>query len=506
MSISGQFDKLRDPRVIKKAEQFAGYTIPAVMVNSAKVDNKTAAVLESDFQSTGALLLNNLTAKLAQALFPAGRPFHRIQVDAKIKELALQNGVQEAQLANACAEIERQSTEHLFRNASLGQLHRILRYTIATGNCLVFRDANKQKFVVWNLHNYVVRRNTYGELQQVILKQRLRPSDLPTEQVEQYLAGGRSLAAEREVNYFIEINYGARVSIQAHINETPVGTPADYPLHLCPYVVVTWNLANGEHYGRGYVEDYTGDFAKLSLLSEQLTLYAVESLQMLNIVDESTGGGSVDDYENAETGDFVPGKANGITAYERGDYQKMQALTNEIAKIEQRLSQAFMYGGNQRDAERVTAEEIRMLAAEAETLLGGAYSILAENLQTPLAYLCMYEVAIREDTEDLLYEILRDYYRPEIVTGIPALTQTTETQNLMRAVAELSQIIPVLGQLSPRFDTEKVIEMYMRANSVDLEAISKPPEQIAREAKEQANLQMQMAEAGMQPNQPQGTV
>ena len=134
--------------------------------------------------------------------------------------------------------------------------------------------------------------------------------------------------------------------------------------------------------GRGYVEEYAGDFTKLSLMSEQLGLYELESLQLLNVVDEAAGG-VIDDYQEADIGDYVPGKVNAVTAYERGDYNKMVAVRNGLNEIAMRLSQAFMYTGNQRDAERVTAEEIRTIAQEAENLLGGTYSILAETLQAP---------------------------------------------------------------------------------------------------------------------------
>ena len=67
----------------------------------------------------------------------------------------------------------------------------------------------------------------------------------------------------------------------------------------------------------------------------------------------------------------------------------------------------------------------------------------------------------------------------------------------MRATGELSQIIPVLAQLSLRFDPEKIIEMVMHNNSVALDAISKPPEQIAKEA-EQQRVQQEQAIDGAQ--------
>ena len=73
--------------------------------------------------------------------------------------------------------------------------------------------------------------------------------------------------------------------------------------------------------------------------------------------------------------------------------QKQADLTvalNTIARIEQRLSFSFLLnsaiqaGAAGRD--RVTAEEIRMVANELETGLGGVYSILSVEMQLTLLH------------------------------------------------------------------------------------------------------------------------
>ena len=46
----------------------------------------------------------------------------------------------------------------------------------------------------------------------------------------------------------------------------------------------------------------------------------------------------------------------------------------------------------QRPGERVTAEEIRHMAAELEDALGGVYSILSQEFQLPLIRRLMYQM------------------------------------------------------------------------------------------------------------------
>lgn len=486
---SALWDQYRDTMAIRKAEDFAKFTIASLMVDPLRYTEQ-AQTVEYDFQSSGSLLVNNLTSKLAMALFPPGRPSFQIELEERIKQLAKAQGISESTILSSTAELERQATKRLFLNASLAKLHRVIKLLLVTGNSLLYRDSARAKFLVWCIQSYVVRRNSNGDLYKVILKQQMPFNTLPAAIQNDAVAKRLRQATDTSrCDLYTTIDYkdtptgSRRAEIWHELDGKRVGPMSSYPEHLCPYVVSAWNVPDGEHYGRGYVEEYSGAFAKLSLLSEQLGLYELESLNVLNLVDESAGA-VVDDYKEADTGDYVPGKANAITAYERGDYNKIVATNNSLQSIVMLLNRAFMFTGQMRDAERVTVEEVRTIAQEAENLMGGAYSLLAENLQAPLAYLTMAEVA--NENPNFMLGLVDRLYRPSIITGIPALTRNAETQNLMRATQEAAAVVPALAQLSKRFDTERVIELIFNNNSVDLEAVSKDADQIAAEAQQEA--------------------
>jgi hypothetical protein len=484
---SGLWHQYRDTTAIRKAEDFAKFTLPSLMVDPLCRTDTTAEVLEYDFQSDGSLLVNNLTAKLALALFPPGRPSFQVELSPDLMDAAAAKGVDAAALSGRTSELERLATRRLFMNASLSKLHRAIKLLIVTGNVLMYRDSRRGKFMVWSMQSYTIRRTPMGDPLCVVLRQQMPFSTLPlTIQNDAAAKQLRPIGDAAVVDLYTVIEWinvddvTRRCEVWQELDGKRVGPISTYPEHLCPWVPVAWSIADGEHLGRGYVEEYCGHFAKLSLLSEQLGLYELESLNVLNLVDEAAGS-AVDDYRNADTGDYVPGKVDGIKSYERGDYNKINAISNSLTKVVQALNRAFMYTGQVRDAERVTVEEIRTTAQEAENLLGGAYSLLAESLQAPLAYLTMAEVA--QDTGGgLLLGVMNKSFRPTILTGIPALTRNAQTQNIMRATQEAASIVPALGQLSKRFDTEKVIDIIFNNNSVDLESMSKDPDQIAAEA------------------------
>jgi hypothetical protein len=189
----------------------------------------------------------------------------------------------------------------------------------------------------------------------------------------------------------------------------------------------------------------------------------------------------------------LSGSKDSVSSFERGDYNKIASVRNGLTEIVQRLSLAFMYTGNTRNAERVTAEEIKSLAAEAESMLGGAYSILAESMQSPLAYLMMREVS-----DEILSGLITKTFYPQIITGIPALNRNVEVQNFLAAVQEASAVVPVLPQVDARLDPVKVLDMLYRNRSVDTAALFKDPAQLDKEAadaKRQADVVAQQAAA-----------
>lgn len=489
----------RDTAAVYRAEQYAKFTIPSLMVDPLKgLKGESAREIEHDFQSVGAFLVNNLASKIINSLFPANMPYFKLEVSDELEDAAAEEGIDTSELNSRLSVLERDSTKQVFLHGGQHKLTRVGKLLVVAGDCLLYRDSETKQFMVWTRQSFSCRRKPTGELKVAVLKQRFDwdeldeniQKDAEKKRHQKYTKG--TMVDLYTVIKTIPGKPNNKVRVWHELDGVQVGAVDEYPEHLSPYLVPVWNLADGENYGRGLVEEYAGDFARLSLVTEQLGMYELESLNILNLVDESAGG-VVDDYQEADTGDYVPGKTGAITAYERGDYTKMQAVQSALSLLVQRLSQAFMYTGQQRDSERTTATEVQVVAREAEITLGGVYSLLAEALQAPLAYLSMAEVS--EGNNGMLLGILSRDFKPTITTGIPAMTRSADTANLLKATQEAGAIAPALAQLSKRFDVEKVIEKIFQGNSVSLEEISKDPEQIAAEAKAEQDAAMATEQA-----------
>lgn len=489
------FNKLQDTTVIERSELYSHWTLPYVMADFSGSYGRRV-VLERDYQEMGALLVNHLSAKLAKLLFPSSHPFFKIKPAPSFVKEAQNNGATLTALNSGLARLEMDASQQLFLNASYAQLILALKHLLITGNVLLYRDRATQKSVAYGLQSFVVRRDGKGEMLDCVLRECTYVEALE-EDIQKLLKisdKNKYSRPEQEVDLYTRIHREYRNGqivfvVTQEVDTIPVGTPSEYPRHLCPWTVPTWNLIVGEHYGRGLVEDYAGGFAKLSDLSEAAALYGIEIMRVVHLVAAGAGT-DIDDLMSAESGEYVRGDPDTVKAHEAGDAGKLQQVLGTISEVWGRLAKAFMYEANTRDAERVTAYELQRDAQEAENALGGAYSSLSASLQVPLAH-----VALMEVNSDVLPGLISEELKLSIVAGIPALGRSSDVQNLLACSQEAAAIVPALVQLDKRVDPHKVMDMLYAGRSVDVALFHKSEQQLNEEA--QAAQQAAAGEAQM---------
>mgnify|MGYP005991786659 CR=1 FL=1 len=490
----GLFTKYQDSRSLTKLKTYALWTVPSAFPETeADTDSIGNTPIEHDYQSIGAVLVNFLAAKLAGLLFPVTQSFFKIKPTEVLKGIAKNVfAVDDDTVKNELIQLENDAAAALFKNASYAQLIQMMRYLIITGNCL-FKRING-KMTVYSLRNYAQLRDNEGTVLDVILKENWAWSSLPP--VTRSIIGlPQDTPDDKNIPVFTRIQ---RKLIKGHVNYevsqqsggVSLGPSSLYPENLCPYNIVVWNMVNGDSNGRGLVEDHAGDFAKLSDLSRALAVYEINACRVVNLVKP---GSTVDiDYLNdsAGVGEFVQGDPANIQALESGDAAKIQQISASLDAIFQRLALAFMYQGNTRDAERVTAEELQMNARETEAALGGVYSQLSQTIHIPLSYQLCQEV-----NPAFITAVIAGEVELEVITGLPALGRSTVVTQLLQAVQEIGVIIQTVAAVSQRFDKEKIIDLILQARGINLEDVMLSKE--ALKAQEEQLQAEQAAQAGM---------
>ncbi len=447
MTAKGRFDSLRVERdpFLSRAREVSKLTIPSLIPPEGSTG---ATKLPTPFQSVGSKGINNIASKLLLALFPPGSSFFKLTIDDFVLDrlIAQAGGDKEGQDAKgkfekALAKVEHAVTTRMEAVGMRVDLFEALKHLVTGGNALI-RIADKGKLMVYPLSHYVCKRDGEGEPLEIVLEQCFAPMTLPKEAKEIYdmqMAGKDDAAATPNTVYIYTriCRREARwVVYQEMLGEEIPGTRGYYPLDNSPWLPLRLNRIAGEDYGRGLGEEYLGDLYSLESLSQSIVEFAAIAAKILFFVDEA-GTTQKKQIAEAPSGSVLDGRASDVTVLGLEKFADFRVAKETADGIETRLGEAFLLGSAaRRDAERVTAEEIRLIASELEQALGGVYSVLSAELQLPLVKRLMLQMT----RERALPPLPKEAVTPSIVTGLSALGRTSDLQKLDTLLAGVQQM------------------------------------------------------------------
>ena len=223
-----------------------------------------------------------------------------------------------------------------------------------------------------------------------------------------------------------------------------------------PWIPLTWDLVRGKDYGTGLVESYSGDFHTLSSLAEAILDYTVILTDVKTLVNPA-GQTDVNDIIEAPSGAYVLGVEEDLYVHTPNVSGATDFLEKQFAVVERRIGVAFLMNSSvTRDAERVTAEEIRMQALELESSLGGVYSRLAEELQLPLAKRLL--VRLDKEFKDIV---------PIVVTGLESLSRSSQLDRIRAFFSDLVALSDVPEEVKDWIDYAPLIAEIGAGHGVD---------------------------------------
>lgn len=434
-----QLTTLRSPALFR-ARQAAELTIPALMPPEGGTD---ATELPTPFQGVGARGTNNLASKLLLALFPPGSSFFRLKVDEFVMDALVakagqagENQDPRGELEEALGKVERAVMTRLDQTAARPTLNELFKHLIACGNGLLFVGKHLKFYA---LDKYVCKRDGEGEALEVILKENLNRKTLPSI-IKAFVTAteveDKQDSDKQDIALYTWIRRTDSGSWKVHqeICGKPIpGTNGSYPKDKCAWFPLRWQKVSNSDYGRGHVEEYIGDLASFESLSQSIIEFAGNASKIVWLVDEG-GVTSKSKLDKAASGAIIDGKKKDVECLGMEKFADFQVASATGDKIERRLEQAFLLNSSiQRQAERVTAEEIRFMAGELEQALGGTYSILAQELQHPLVVRLMNVM----QKEGKLPHLPEGVVHPEIITGLDGLGRSSDLMKLDLLVTDL---------------------------------------------------------------------
>jgi Bacteriophage head to tail connecting protein len=482
---SGKYAQLETTRTmfLDRARECAELTIPSLL---PKDGHSSASRLPTPWQGIGARGVNNLASKLLLALLPPNSPFFRLQIDDfTLEKLTQQEGMR-AKVEEGLNRIERSVMNEIEANAIRVGGFEALKQLLVTGNVLVYLPT-EGGVRVFRLDRFVVKRDPMGNVLDIITKESVAAKTLPVE-FQEAIKGADSGSKENDQNvdlYTHIYREGDKWKVYQEIKgKRLLGSEGSYPLDKSPWIPVRFTKIDGEDYGRGYVEEYIGDLKSLEGLSQAIVEGSAAAAKVLFMVNPN-GVTDMAQLADADNGAFVEGIQTDVSTLQLNKFNDFRVALETVNTINERLSFAFLLNSAvQRSGERVTAEEIRYMANELESALGGIYSILSQEFQLPLVKRIMFQM----ERQKKLPVLPTGTVQPVIVTGMEALGRGNDLNKLNMFFQAAVQI----AQLPPEINKNDALMRTGSSLGIDMKGLVKSEEELQAE-QQQAQQQQMMA-------------
>jgi hypothetical protein len=263
-----------------------------------------------------------------------------------------------------------------------------------------------------------------------------------------------------------------------------------YKLDQLPFIALRFNRVDGMDYGRSHCESYLGDLKSLEGLTRAILEGSSASAKMLFLVAPN-GTTRASSIAKAPNGAIIEGSSGDVTVLQANKFADFRVSFEMMNRIEQRLQYAFLLNSSvQRQAERVTATEVQLVAQELQDALGGVYGILTTEFQLP--YINAKINILRE--QKLLPDLPKKIVRPKIIVGLEALGRASDRIRLLQFMQDLAGTLGA-DVLARHINLEDAIKKFAIANGVDTQGLLKDQEQIQQE--QQQAQQQQFAQKAL---------
>ena len=421
---------------LDKAVECSKLTLPYLIQDDTS-SRPTHETLNIPWQSVGSKMVVGLAAKLMLAILPPQGSFFKLQVrEDKLGEDLPPDARGELDLS--LSKMERMVMDYIAASNDRVVIHQALQHLIVGGNALLFMG--KDGIKNYPLTRYVVNRDGNGNVLEIVTKELISRDvlgfEIPKPETNTGIdetQGGHD--NDVEVYTYVKLLNGRWQWHQEVLDKIIPNTRSTAPKNASPWLVLTFNSVDGEQYGRGRVEEFLGDLKSLEGLSQALVEGAAAASKVIFLVSPSSTTKPAT-IAKAGNGAIVQGRAEDVQVVQVGKTADFSTAAQMAQTIERRLTEAFLVM-NVRNAERVTAEEVRLTQLELEQQLGGIFSLLTVSFLIP--YLDRTLLVLQRSNE--LPKLPKDVIRPAIVAGVNALGRGQDREALTMFVQTIAQTL-----------------------------------------------------------------
>ena len=461
-----------------RAQNISEISLPYVF--RAEGSDGGSEMTSSASQSFNGRQVNNLKSKMGMALLPPATSSFRLKPDAQEMVDLFQGNETAMEKIREQLSLNTDAINSEIENQQIrSSLFDMLLQQILVGSVIVEKN-ERAGVTIFPLRSFVVDLDSQGEpiAMCIVEKLKLLPEGITVGEEKEEYDVYTLLAIDKDTNKWI-----MKQSIEGEI----VGeekTYSDYD--SLPFRYFGWNWVQGDAYHRPFAEDYYPDMLQIDKLAKLNTEGSIIAAKLLILVNQRGGRTRKRDVVNSANGAVIDGHADDITAFQLGKNFDFQVSNDREATIKRELQANFLDTGSvQRDAERVTAEEIRVMAQQLEaSTLAGVYSKMALKWSKWIVSKVMDELKIKFDAVDV-----------DVLTGLDALGRSQEGQKMDNFMMRVSQL-----QLNHWIKDNEVLGRYATFDGINTVGLIKTSDEVKTEQQQaqEAAQKQQMMESGAQ--------
>jgi hypothetical protein len=421
------------------------------------------------------------------ALLPPQTSFFKLQIDDTKVGVDIPPEAR-SEMDLSFAKLERSVMEIIAASSDRVVVHQALKHLVISGNALIYMGPKGLK--LYPLNRYVVDRDGNGEVIEIVTKERISRKLLgPIVALQTPLTppGDDGSDHDEDVDVYTHIRRDNNRFVwhQEVFDKVIPGSQGKAPLDANPWLVLRFNVVDGEPFGRGRVEEFLGDLRSLESLMQALVEGSAVAAKVIFTVSPSSTT-KPQTLAAAGNGAIVQGRPDDIAAISVGKTADFRTAQEMAGVLERRISEAFLIL-NVRDSERTTAEEVRMTQMEVEAQLGGLFSLLTVEFLVP--YLNR-KLSVLQKNNDIP-KIPKELVRPTIVAGINALGRGQDRESLGQFFTMIAQTMgpEVIGQ---HLNLDEAIKRLAAAQGIDALNLVKSMQEVQQEKQQNFQQGQQM--------------
>ena len=497
-TLASEYEKLKQDRepYLTKAKEAAKYTLPSLL---KKNDNSIVQVIETPNQSIGADGVNNLAAKVTLAILPPNQPFFKFTVDSddvkrEATALGIEPEVYKSDVTRGLALTEQLLVEYNEQNGDRICLGEAMKHLYIAGNVFLVHQP-KEGLKYYPLNRFVVKRDYCGNVLKALTKETVGFYALPQDIQEKVLEKIKikenidevKCLEDKELTLYTVYRREEKhwITYQEVEGFDIPETKGKYPIEVCPFIALRYTRIDGESYGRGLIEEYIGDISYLDVISKAIKDASLAASKLIMLVNPN-GQTNIKQLTKTKNGGFCAGREEDVKPLQVNKYYDLQTARAEKEAIEKRLYRIFMLAqAVQRDAERVTAQEIQYMVRDLEEALGNHYSIMSKEFQ--LAYIKISFFHLQKKKRNGLPDLIKnDKVKLTVTTGLEALGRGSDLNKLTLFAQTMVQFAQMAQATGMKMNV--IAEMVAASLNLDIKGLMPTEEEIAMQ-QQQANEQ-----------------